>query len=214
MPGPQAPVAEMSPAVAGAVTAARQAKAEADALVQEAMAATTTGNQATANAQNGVMGFGTAPFNPTTTVTGDLTALMQGRPAGVTLRGPTDVFTGTLQAEPSSGRFVRTAGSSQSANGASSVGVMTFNGDRGTFIGRSKTNAYSSDGKTEGVLGSFEGTGVGVFLFADGSKYEGQFRSVGMEGRIIKQGFGAFYNSSGALAQAGRFENDQYMGAQ
>jgi hypothetical protein len=204
----------MSPAVAGAVTAARQVQTAAAAAAQEGIAATTTGNQATANAQNGVMGFGTAPFNPTTTVTGDLTALMQGRPAGVTLRSQTDVFTGTLQAEPSSGRFIRTAGSSQSANGGSSVGVMTFSGDRGTFIGRSRTNAYSAEAKTEGVLGSFEGSGVGVFLFADGSRYEGQFRSVGMEGRIIKQGFGAFYNASGALAQAGRFENDQYAGPQ
>ena len=90
--------------------------------------------------------------------------------------------------------------------------ITTFTGDQGRLVGRTFGQGYTAEGVLEGVPTTFNLGGIAVVNYADGSRYEGQFRSVGMQGQIVKQGLGALYNSSGALVQAGRFENDAYAG--
>jgi hypothetical protein len=203
---------QVSDAVKKIIEDAHHAQSEAQAAAREGVAETSRGAQAAMQAQTGAIGYGTLPLNANTYVSGELALLQQGALAAVVVRSPTGVFTGGLQAEPGTGRFVKMVGTNQAPNGAGGVGVTTFNGETGHALGRTQTAAYSIEGYGDGVPGAFDVKGLGVVQFADGTRYEGEFRSLGQDGRIIKQGLGALYDAKGALAQAGRFENDSFAG--
>ena len=128
------------------------------------------------------------------------------------IRNQMSTFAGLVTMQPATGRYMRMVGTTQATNGTGSTAITTFTGDQGRLVGRTFGQGYTAEGVLEGVPTTFNLGGIAVVNYADGSRYEGQFRSVGMQGQIVKQGLGALYNSSGALVQAGRFENDAYAG--
>jgi hypothetical protein len=106
-------------------------------------------------------------------------------------------------------------GANHAATGVGSEAATTFSDDAmsGRMVGRYFAPGYSAEGSSEGALAAMNFAGLGVVQYADGSRYAGQYRIVGAESRIVKQGYGAVYASTGAVVQAGRFENDSFAGA-
>jgi hypothetical protein len=207
------PTAEMSAAVTQALEQARQIQAEAQAGAQQAAQAAAQAQQAAAQAQAGVAGFATTGAGANY-VSGDLGSLQRGQPAAVVVQAPGNAFSGLVTMNTANGRYTKMVGANQAANGLGSQAVTTFSSDAasGRMVGRYFAPGYSAEGSSEGVLTAMNFTGVGVVQYADGSRYAGQYRIVGAESRIVKQGHGAVYASNGAVTQAGRFENDVYAG--
>jgi hypothetical protein len=186
-------------------------RAEAQANAKTAGEAAARANEAALKAQSGVFGFGTLPMGQMS-VSGDLGAFQRGEAGAVQLRSAGGLFSGLVTMEPTTGRFLRMVGVNQAPNGTGSQAVTVFNGDAGRSVGRSFSPLYSAESALEGVPATMNLGGIGVVQFTDGSRYEGQFRMVGAQGQVVKQGLGALYDARGALMQAGRFENDVYSG--
>ena len=209
---PAAPTGALPAAVAEIVQQARAAQSEAQANAREATDAATRATQAASQAQSGAPGYGAFQPDANTWIGGELATLQQGQPGAVMIRNQMSTFAGLVTMQPATGRYMRMVGTTQATNGTGSTAITTFTGDQGRLVGRTFGQGYTAEGVLEGVPTTFNLGGIAVVNYADGSRYEGQFRSVGMQGQIVKQGLGALYNSSGALVQAGRFENDAYAG--
>jgi len=203
----------VSASVTQVLEQARQIQAEAQANAQQAAQAATQAQQAAAQAQMGATGFGTTGSGANY-VSGDLGSLQRGQAAPVMVQMTGSLFSGLVTMNPATGRYVRMVGATQSVNNVGSQAATTFSDDAssGRMVGRYFAQGYSAEGSSEGVLASMNFAGLGVVQFADGSRYAGQYRIVGADSRIVKQGYGAVYASTGALTQAGRFENDIYAG--
>jgi hypothetical protein len=205
----------VSASVAQVLEQARQIQAEAQAATAQAGQAAAQAQAAAAAARAGsTPGFGVMG-QAANNVAGDLATLQRGQPAAVVVQTPTNMFAGTVTADPASGRYLKMVGANQAANGAGSQAVTTFSADvtTGRMVGRYFGANYSAEGSSEGVLASMNMAGLGVVQFSDGVRYAGQYRVAGADGHIVKQGLGAVYNAAGALVQSGRFENDVYAGA-
>jgi hypothetical protein len=203
---------QVSDAVQTVLTSVKAIQSEAQSRAKEATDAATRATQAAAQAQTGAYGYGTFQPDANTVVAGELAQMQQGQAAAVVIRNPMTTFSGLVTMQPGTGRYQRMVGATQSANGAGSHAVTTFNGDQGRLVGRTYGAGYTAEGVLEGAPATYNLTGLAVVNFADGSRYEGQFRAVGAQGQIVKQGYGALYNSTGAMVQAGRYENDAYQG--
>lgn len=200
-----------SAAVAQVLQETQKIRAEAQANAQAAGEAAARANEAALKAQSGVFGFGTLPIGQMT-VSGDLGAFQRGEAGAVQLRTASGLFSGLVTVETATGRFLRMVGINQALNGTGSQAVTVFSGESGRSVGRSFSPLYSAEGAIEGVPATLNFGGIGVVQFTDGSRYEGQFRMVGAQGQIVKQGLGAIYDARGALMQSGRFDNNVYSG--
>jgi hypothetical protein len=212
--GTGADVSALSPAVQGAVQQARAAQAAGRAASERASAAAVEANRAALQASQGVGGFGQVQIDPVTTVMGDLTALQQGRAGAVVMKNTQlgTTFTGALELDPSTGLMRRLLGAFDNGRGGTGLGELLLNGQQGQSAGRDTSPLYTAEGQGQGIAGSFESSAMGVVTFADGRRYEGQYITRGREANLLRHGLGVSYGADGQVQEAGRFDNDRFVG--
>ena len=204
----------LSPAIQAIVEEARGFQATARAAAEEATAGVAQANRALQQAKAGTPGFGTVSLDNDNTVTGDLNALRQGRPGAITLRNSKTKQTimGLLELDTSTGAFRSFTGAADNGRGGSSAGKSQFSGQNERDVGRNTTSTYTAEGQSQGVMGTFESQGMGVVMFADGHKYEGHFIQRGQDQVLLRHGLGVTYDVKGVVQEAGRYDNDKYLG--
>lgn len=216
--GPLTPVAPgtFAPAVTDILGKARAAQAAAKVVAQEAERNATAGQQAAAAALRGDMGFTTSQ-GPMGAVAGDLARLQQGQaaPVGIAMSNGAQ-FAGLMQ--------VNEAGGSMALNGTTTVqgggwvtGRYTQSGTRATFVGTGMIpDKFSIEAQEEGAADGSGTEGVGVVRYANGERYEGQYRAVGTgaQSQYFRNGLGVHYGADERVINAGRFANDAYVGPQ
>jgi hypothetical protein len=71
---------------------------------------------------------------------------------------------------------------------------------------------YVASGSEEGPTNGAGGVGAGSITYSDGSRYVGEYRSVGQldQAQYLRHGLGAVFSATGDLIEAGRYENDTW----
>jgi hypothetical protein len=206
-------LAGLSAAVEQVVTQALEAEAAATAAATEAASHYERGAAAANAAFAGQYGFGSQRMPDGTLVAGELAAMMAGQWAAVGVASPLGVqFYGLYQQNTPTDYAMsgRAAAGTVVEDGAWSYSAASYRfSGTGSAQGR-----YVVTGQTQGPANGTGGAGMGVITYADGSRYVGEFRSVGSQdqGRYLKEGRGALYSPTGALIEAGRFANDAWAG--
>jgi hypothetical protein len=160
----------------------------------------------------GIGGYGTLAQG-TTTFTGLLTPLSMGQEAPLMMTYNGEIFRGIITPAPGGTGFSRMVGHSDNGRGYTSLGVTTFQGNQsGQFSGQTRSPEWSFEGTGEGRPSALEAQGVGVFILANGQRYEGEYRTVGIDVIMSKQGWGILYSANGDVLRAGRWENDRFSG--
>lgn len=210
---PSAPT--FSPAVRAVVDRARAAQVEARTAAVAARTNADLGRQAARAADAGQPGFGMQAMG-SGIAKGDLIGLQASRPSPVVITpGDGSEFAGLMQGfsqtqfnmngvnlEPGGVSF---QGRVEAANQATrGVGVSVLPGK------------FTLEGAQRGSMDSNETTGEAVVSYANGERYEGEYRVAGSGATAVlyRHGLGAHYGANGALINAGRFDNDRYVGAQ
>jgi hypothetical protein len=216
--GPLQPVAPgtYAPAVADIVQKARAAQAAAKVVAQEAERNATAGQQAAAAAIRGDMGFTTSQ-GPMGAVAGDLARLQQGQaaPVGIAMANGSQ-FAGLMQVDQSGGSMALN-GTTTVQGGGWVSGRYTQSGTRATFVGTGMIpNKFSIEAQEEGAADGSGTDGLGVVRYANGERYEGQYRAVGQgaQSQYFRNGLGVHFGADERVINAGRFANDSYVGPQ
>jgi hypothetical protein len=204
----------LSPSIQAIVEEALASQTAARAAAEEATAGVAQANRALQQSKAGTPGFGTVSWDNDSTATGDLNALRQGRPGAVTLRNSKTKQTvmGLLQLDTSTGAFRSFTGAFDNGRGGSSIGKAQFSGQSQQGVGRDTNSTYTAEGRSQGIMGTFESQGIGVVMFADGHKYEGRYIQRGQDQVLLRHGLGVTYDVKGVVQEAGRYDNDKYLG--
>lgn len=217
--GPLAPAAQgdFSPAVADIVQRARAAQAAAKVVAQEAERNAAAGQQAAAAALRGDNGFTTSQ-GPMGAVAGDLARLQQGEaaPVGIAMTNGSQ-FAGLMQVSQANGGAMVLVGTTTVQGGGWVTGRYTQIGTRATFAGAGVIpNRFSIEAQEEGAADGSGTEGLGIVRYANGERYEGQYRAVGQgaQSQYFRNGLGVHYGADERVINAGRFANDAYVGPQ
>lgn len=209
-PGAASPSATLSPAVRAVVDQAQSKQREARSTAVEARANAPIGQQAAMAAANGQQGYGVQQ-GVGGGIAGDLMGLVSGRPSPVVMKLPQGEVAGLMQATSDSDYGV--VGVAVMQGGLTAEGRWKYQGTRYSFIGAGAVvGQYSFEGDQKGD--GPEGTGLAVIRYANGERYEGEYRTVGegAQAKLFRHGVGAHYGANGDLLNAGRFENDRFVG--
>lgn len=217
--GPLSPVTPgaLSPAVAEVVQKARATQAAAKVVAQEADRNAKAGQQAAAAAMRGEGGFTTSQ-GPMGAVAGDLARLQQGQaaPVGIAMTNGSQ-FAGLMQVSEANGGAMTLNGTTTVPGGGWVTGRYTLSGARSTFVGAGLIpNKLSVEAQEEGAADGSATEGIGVVRYANGERYEGQYRAVGQgaQSTYLRNGLGVYYGANEQVINAGRFANDAYVGPQ
>jgi hypothetical protein len=204
--------ADLSPAVQAQVTLARTNAEAAKSASETAMANAQTGAQAVAAAASGQMGFGSQQMPDGSMIAGNLAALQAGQRAPVGIQNQQGLqFAGLFQGSPSG----YTIDGSASWGTLSAAGEWSYNGPSYDFVGTAAINGkFQLSTRESGSSTSAEGMGVGIVTYPDGRSYAGEYRTAGQgpQAQLFMNGLGALYAANGDLIQAGRWNNDRYVG--
>jgi hypothetical protein len=216
--GPAAPGAQsFSPAVADIVQKARAAQVAAKAAFEEASRNAVLGQQAASAAIQGDGRYGTSQ-GPMGAVAGDLAALQAGAPGavGISMANGSQ-FAGTMQLTQANGGTMALNGTTNVQGGGWATGQYSVSGARARFLGSGFIpDRLGLDGQEEGAADGSGTDGIGVLRYANGERYEGQYRSVGQgnQSQYFRNGLGVHYGANEQVLNAGRFNNDTYVGPQ
>jgi hypothetical protein len=218
-PGQTAPLsaaiaADVPAQVSAMITRAREAQASGRLAADTAEAAAQQVNRLMLQAQQGAAAVESMQFDPVTTISGDLTALREGRAGAVALHNTQTNFrfSGLMELDASTGTVARMTGAADNGRGGQGLGQTRFAGTDAASAGRDTTAAYTAEGEAEGKSGTFETRGIGVVNYNDGRKYEGQYVTRGQDVHLLRHGLGATYAVNGDVLEAGRYENDRFVG--
>jgi hypothetical protein len=142
---------------------------------------------------------------------GDLMGLVSGRPSPVVLKMPMGEVAGLMQMSSDTNYSV--VGVALMQGGLTAEGRWRYQGTRYEFLGAGAVaGQYSFEGDQQGE--GPEGAGLAVIRYANGERYEGEYRVVGegAQAKMFRHGVGAHFSADGGLINAGRFENDRYVG--
>lgn len=206
---PSSPVA-LSATVQAAVDKAQAAQRDARIAVAEARTNAPLGQQAAQLASTGQQGYGMNQ-GAAGAIAGDLIGLQSGRSAPVMLETPMGQISGLMQA--TSQQDFTIVGSAVMPGGLTGEGRWVYSGERYSFLGAgSVAGKYSFEGTQAGAQA--EGAGIAVIRYANGDRYEGEYRVVGegAQAQIFRHGLGAHYGANGSILNTGRFDNDRYAG--
>jgi hypothetical protein len=205
----------LSLAVQAIVDRARAAQIEARTAAVAARTNADLGRQAAWSAEAGQLGFGVVAFGGGV-AKGDIAGLQASRPAPVVIApGDGSEFAGLMQAF-SQTQF-RMNGVNLEPGGVSFQGRAEAQNGPIAGVGISQMpGRYTFEGTQRGSTTATEITGETVVSYANGERYEGEFRLVGSgaAATLFRHGLGVHYAASGAVINAGRFDNDRYVGAQ
>lgn len=214
-PGPTLPAAattaNLPPKAQSAQQRALDAQRQARTAAVEARANATLGLQAAAAAQAGQQGFGSSE-NLGNKVVGDIAGLQAGRPAPVAAEFNAGVqFTGIMQIRSLTNYTL--SGSVQARGSATFAGRWEYEGEDSKF---SASGDIPSKYKIDAV-GSGNGreeSGLAVVIYPNGERYEGEYRAVGEppDATVFRNGLGVHFAANGAVINAGRFNNDAFVG--
>lgn len=215
--GPLAPAVpgSLAPAVADIVQKARVAQAAAKVVAQEAERNATAGQQAAAAAIRGENGFTTSQ-GPMGAVAGDLVKLQQGQaaPVGIAMANGAQ-FAGLMQVTQANGGAVVLNGTTTVQGGGWVTGRYTQSGTRSTFVGAGMIpNKFTIEAQEDGAVDGSGTDGIGIVRYTNGERYEGQYRAVGQgaQSQYFRNGLGVHYGANDQVLNAGRFNNDAYVG--
>ena len=206
-----------SPAVADIVQKSRAAQVAAKVAFDEATRNAATGTQAATAAMQGDARYGTSQ-GPMGAVAGDLASLQAGNPGAVGIAMANgSQFAGTMQVNQANGGTMALNGTTNVQGGGWATGRYSISGGRAMFLGSGYIpDRLSLDGQEEGAADGSGTEGIGVLRYANGERYEGQYRSVGQgeKSQYFRNGLGVHYGANEQVLNAGRFNNDAYVGPQ
>lgn len=207
----QAEATALTASVQEAVDAALQAETEAAEAASEAAGHYENGAAAANAAFAGQVGYGSQQAPDGTMVAGELAAMAGGQVAAVGIASPNGIqFYGYYQQSTAtdysmSGRA--------SVGGGLADGSWIYTASTYTFSGVvSVQGRYAVSAQEQGPSNGMGGTGIGVITYPDGSRYVGEYRSVGSFDQVqyLREGLGAFYAATGELLESGRYANDAW----
>ena len=205
-----APSAALSPQVQAVVERAQTRQREARSIAVEARSNAPIGQQAANAAASGAQGYGVQQ-GVGGSIAGDLMGLVAGRRSPVAMKLPQGEVSGLMQTSSDSDYSI--VGVAVMQGGMTAEGSWKYQGTRYSFIGAGAViGQYSFEGDQQGD--GPDGTGLAVIRYANGERYDGEYRTVGegAQGKVFRHGIGAHYGANGDLLNAGRFENDRYIG--
>jgi hypothetical protein len=126
-------------------------------------------------------------------------------------------FAGTMQVTQANGGTMALNGTTNVQGGGWATGRYAISGNRATFLGSGFIpDRLGLDGQEEGAADGSGTNGIGVIRYANGERYEGQYRSVGQgnQSQYFRNGLGVHYGANEQVLNAGRFNNDAYVGPQ
>jgi hypothetical protein len=205
----------LAPDMAAVVEKARAAQTAAKAAAEQANRNAQGGQAAAAAAARGDTRYG-ASQGPMGAVAGDLATLQQGGAAPVGLAMATGAhFFGLMQTSALDGGSLALDGVVNLKGGGWAAGHSEIRGSQAAFVGSGFIpDRYSVDTQEAGPVDSSNTIGIGVLRYANGEYFEGQFRSVGqgMQAQYFRNGLGVHYGANQQIINAGRFDNDAFVG--
>jgi len=213
-----APVAAaFAPAIADIVQKARAAQAAGKAAAEEAVRHAAVGQEAANAAMRGDGRFGTSQ-GPMGAVAGNLVALQSGQPAPVGIAMANGAqFSGLMQVTQAGGGTMVLNGTTNVQGGSWTSGLYSMSANRMTFVGSAFIpDRLGFESQEEGAADGSGTNGIGVIRYANGERYEGQYRGVGQgaQSQYFRNGLGVHYGANEQVLNAGRFANDAYVGPQ
>lgn len=216
-PGPgQAPIvsnATIGPRAQAAQQRALDAQRQARAAAVEARSNASLGMQAAQAAQAGQPGFGSTE-NLGNTIVGDIAGLSAGRAAPVSAQFSAGMqFSGLMQVLSDTSYTL--AGAAQMRGGANFAGRWRYEGENGKFTASGAVpGKYSLE--AVGSSNGREESGLAVIQYPSGERYEGEYRAVGEppDATVFRNGHGVHFAADGSVINAGRFDNDRFVGAE
>lgn len=207
--------ASLTTAVQEAVLQAQQAEADATSVSQEAAGYYQSGAEAANAAMAGQIGYGSQQMPDGTMVAGDLAAMMGGQAASVGIANPIGIqFYGVYQ---QLGPTDYTMTGRASIASALADGHWEYTASTYRFTGVANLQGrYVVTGQEEGATNGAGGVGAGTITYADGSRYVGEYLSVGSldQAQYLRNGLGALYSATGELIEWGRYESDTWTGTE
>lgn len=212
------PVAQsFSPAVADIVQKARAAQIAGKAAAEEAVRNAATGQEVANAAMRGDGRYGTSQ-GPMGAVAGNLAALQAGQaaPVGIAMANGAQ-FSGLMQVTQAGGGAMVLNGTTNVQGGSWTSGLYSMSSNRMTFVGSAFIpDRLGFESQEEGAADGSGTNGIGVIRYANGERYEGQYRGVGQgaQSQYFRNGLGVHYGANEQVLNAGRFANDAYVGPQ
>jgi hypothetical protein len=201
----------LTPAVEDVLDQAQQAEADAASIAQEAAGDYQAGAEAAHAAMSGQFGYGSQQLPDGTVVAGDLAGMMSGQSASVGVANPIGIqFYGAYQ---QLGPTDYTMTGRATIASAVADGHWEYTASTYRFTGVATLQGrYVASGSEEGPTNGAGGVGAGSITYSDGSRYVGEYRSVGQldQAQYLRHGLGAVFSATGDLMEAGRYDNDAW----